>query len=214
MKALIYATPLTGHLVIDDDYDHRHASDGFSRFGAYLAMRLPAVLEDDPDVMIDPVRWASFAWATATTPVMSPGYLTWTGPIEDIQVGWDDGYLAVETILRTRLPSSLPGWRGWDWDREGNHREPWYGDRTALTRVTLRARLVDVRLPAPPEDVLCRTEVVLTAKATIASVATAIDGLLVPALAALYGRCPTGLALPSGNVDGALAVQGEMKRPR
>ena len=185
MNALVYTAPLTGHLVIDDDYDRDRASDGFSRFGAYLAMRLPAVLEDDADVMTDPVRWASFAWATATTPVMSPGYLTWTGPIEDIRVGWDDGHLAVETVLRTRPPFDVRGWRGWDRDRDGNHREPWYGDRTALTRMTLRARLAGLRLPLPPEDSGCRTELVLTAKATAGVLASAIDDLLAPVIVEL-----------------------------
>lgn len=187
MKALIHATRLSGHLAIDDHYDRDRASDGVSRFGAYLAMRLPAVLEDDPDVMIDPVRWASFVWATATTPVMSPGYLTWAGPIEDIQVGWDDGHLAVETVLRTQPLCHLSGWRGWVRDRDGNNCEPWYGDRTALTRVTLRARLAGVRFPAPPENPGCRTELVLTAKATVSVLATVIDDLLAPVILKLSG---------------------------
>jgi len=185
MTAFVYTTPRTRCLVIDDDYDRDHASDGLSRFGAYLAMRLPLVLEADRDVLTDPVRWASFAWASATAPVMSPGYLTWTGPIEDIQVGWDDGHLAVETTLRTPSPVHLPGWQGWDRDRSGNMCEPWHGDRTALTRLTLTAILADVRLPIPPEDPGCRMELVLTAKATIDVLASVIDDLLAPVIAEL-----------------------------
>lgn len=185
MSVSLRTTPLTGHLLTDDDYDRDRASDGLSRFGAYLAMRLPAVLEDDPDVLTDPVRWAAFSWATATNPVMTPGYLSWTGPIEDIQVAWDDGQLAVETVLRTRMPVRLPGWRGWEEDRLGHCHEPWYTDRTALTRLTLRARLPEVRLPAPPEDPGCRLEVVLVAKTAVGALATAIDRLLVPVLATL-----------------------------
>jgi|GEM_PF-3280472 len=187
MSALVHTTPLTGHLVIDDEYDRDRASDGFSRFGAYLAMRLPPIVQADPDVLCDPVRWAVFAWATATAPVMSPGYLGWSGPIEDIRMEWDDGHLAVETVLRAELPGYLRGWRGWDRDRDGNHCEPWYGDRTALTRLTLYARLLEVPLPAPPEDARCRTEVVLTAKAAVSSVATAVDHILAPVLEHLSG---------------------------
>ena len=187
MTTLVHATGQTGSLVVNDDYDRDSASDGFSRFGAYLGMRLPAIVLDDPDVLSDPVRWASFAWATATTPVMSPGYLGWRDPIEDIRVEWDDGQLAVETVVRTHPPVHLRGWREWDRDRNGNRCEPWYGDRTALTRVTLRARLPEVRLPAPPEDPDCRTEVVLTAKAAVGAIATAIDRLLAPVMVDLRG---------------------------
>jgi len=185
MKAAAYTTPRTKYLVIDDDYDRDHASDGLSRFGAYVAMRLPLVLEADRDVPTDPVRWASFAWASATTPVMSPGYLTWTGPIEDIQVGWDDGHLAVETTLRAPSPVHLPGWQGWDRDRNGNMCEPWHGDRTALSRLTLTAKIAGARLPVPPEDPGCRMELVLTAKATIGVLASVIDDLLAPVIAEL-----------------------------
>lgn len=132
---------------------------------------------------------------------VDPEHLTWTGPIEDIQTDWDDGHLSVETILRTEPPVHLNGWRGWDRDRHGNHREPWYGDRTALTRVTLRARLLNVSLPAPPEDVSSRIEVVLTAKAAVASLANAIDNLLEPAVDALYGAGPVVRAIANRRGD-------------
>ena len=103
-------------IVTDDVYDRDRASDGFSRFGAYLALRLPAIVDADPDVLSDPVRWASFAWATAAPPVMSPGYVEWNDPIEDIQVGWDDGSLVAEIVLRVDCAVNLPGWRSWDRD--------------------------------------------------------------------------------------------------
>jgi hypothetical protein len=184
MSARLEAAPLAGHLVIDEAYDRTYASDGFSRYGAYLAKRLPAVADDDPDVLNDPVRWAAFAWATATSPVMSPAYLDWHGPIEDIQVGWDDGHLAVQAVVRTDPAVKLPGWRGWDQDRHGNHLEPWHGDRIALARVTLRVRLVDLRLPLPPsadsqEDIVC------AAKEALSSTALAVDEVLAPVVNAL-----------------------------
>lgn len=185
MSAHLQAAPLVGHLVIDETYDQNYASDGFSRYGAYLAMRLPAIIDDDPDVLTDPVRWAAFAWATATTPVMSPGYLEWNGPIEDIQVSWDEGHLAVEVVVRTHSPVSLTGWRGWDRDRQGNHVEPWYGTRTALTRVTLRAVLAHAELPSPPAEASSREDVVLAAKVAVSAVALAVEDVLAPVVATL-----------------------------
>jgi hypothetical protein len=188
MSAPLQAAPPVGHLVIDEAYDRTHASDGLSRYGAYLAIRLPAVCEFDSDVLTDPVRWAAFAWATATTPVMSPAYLDWNGPIEDIQISWDDGHLAVEAVLRTDPPVNLPGWLGWDRDRQGNPAEPWYAKRTALSRVALRAILEEIRLPRLPQDAHCRQDVVLAAKAAVTAVAVAVEDVLDPVLAALADR--------------------------
>lgn len=187
MSARLQAPGAGVCIVIDDLHDCLRASDRFSRFGAYLAMRLPAVLDEDPDVLTDPVRWAAFAWATATTPVMSPGYVEWSDPIEDIQIGWDDGDLVLEGVLRAHLSVNLPGWRGWGRDLHGNLVEPWHGNRTALARVALRAVLMERRLPSPP-DASSRDDVVFTAKAAVSAVALAIEEVLVPVVAALADR--------------------------
>jgi hypothetical protein len=190
MSAHLEAAPLVGHFAIDEAYDQTYASDGFSRYGAYLAMRLPAVADDDPDVLTDPVRWAAFAWASATTPVMSPGYLEWHGPIEDIQLCWDDGQLLVEALLRTGPPAELRGWRGWERDRHGNLVEPRFGSRLALARVVFRAVLDGVRLPSPPREPDCREDVVAAAKAGIRAAAHAVEDLLAPAIAVLADPGP------------------------
>lgn len=167
-------------IVWDDAYDHDRASDGFSRFGGYLAQRLPAVVHNDPDVLCDPVRWASFAWATAAPPVMSPGYVEWVDPIEDIDVGWDDGHLGVQIVVRTASPVTLPGWRSWERDCCGNLIEPWSGNRIALSRTTLFASLRGVALPRPTTAVGDRVEVVWAAKKAIRAVAASIDDVLAP----------------------------------
>lgn len=169
-------------IVTDDVYDRDSASDGFSRFGGYIARRLPAIVDDDPYVLSDPVRWASFAWATAALPVMSPGYVEWDNPIEDIQVGWDDGRLVVEVVLRVDCHLNLPGWRGWDRDLRGNLVEPCHGNRIALSRTILRAVLKDIVLPSAPSDHGNRTDVVWRAKAAVRSVAAGIESVLEPVL--------------------------------
>ena len=167
-------------ILTDDVYDHDRASDGFSRFGIYLAMRLPAIAHHDPDVLTDPVRWASFAWATAAPPVMFPGYVEWVDPIEDIQIGWDDGHLAIEVVVRTACSVKLPGWRSWERDLRGNLVEPWQGDRIALSRTTLRARLKELALPEPPPSADDREEVVRTAKEAVQALAIALHDVLRP----------------------------------
>ena len=148
-------------------------------------MRLPAIVDDDPDVLSDPVRWASFAWATAAPPVMSPGYVEWSDPIEDIQVGWDDGHLVAEIVVRTACPVNLPGWRSWERDLRGNLVEPWHGNRIALSRTTLRAVLKEVALPRPPTWLDDRMELVRAAKFAVRAVAAAVQPVLDPVLRGL-----------------------------
>jgi hypothetical protein len=175
-------------LLIDDDYDRTRASDGFSRYGAYLAMRLPAVADGDPEVLTDPIRWAAFAWASATVPVMCPGYVTWNDPIEDIELNWDDGRLGAEIVLRTPLAARLDGWRGWERDLCGNLVEPWHADRVALSRLCLRA-VLDVALPDPPGQRTIYEQNVRAAKLAVSIAAGAVEKLLVPVLLARGERC-------------------------
>lgn len=169
-------------IATDDVYDRALASDGFSRFGGYIALRLPAIVDDDPYVLSDPVRWACFAWATAAPPVMSPGYVEWSDPIEDVQVAWDDGHLVAEISIRTKCPIDLPGWRTWERDLRGNLVEPWHGRRIALSRTTLRAALRDAVLPLPPADIGNRREVVRAAKSAVQAVVHVIEQVVRPVL--------------------------------
>ena len=54
---------------VDRDYDCAHASDGISRYGAYLR---DATFEPWTD-HDQAVEWVAFAWRRATGPMMSPG---------------------------------------------------------------------------------------------------------------------------------------------
>jgi len=166
--------------LMDETYDRERASDGFSRYGAYLALRLPAVVHNDPDVLGDAVRWASFAWATAAPPVMSPGYVEWAEPVEDMQVGWDDGHLSAELVVRTPCPMTLPGWRTWERDLRGGLVEPLHGTRIVLSRTTLRVVLCEVVLPEPPSRIDDRVQLVRAAKDAVHVIAAAMEGALHP----------------------------------
>jgi hypothetical protein len=63
---------------INEEYDRDQASDGVSRFGAYVR-KATALAEcwdgtwDGPGTR--QVQFAAAAWATATAPVMAPGYV-------------------------------------------------------------------------------------------------------------------------------------------
>ncbi|MGX4737166.1 hypothetical protein [Kitasatospora griseola] len=59
--------------IADDVADRRDASDGHSRFGAYLA-RNARLLHDDGQPL-SAREFAFAAWQVATAPVMSPGYI-------------------------------------------------------------------------------------------------------------------------------------------
>ncbi|MEW6472917.1 MAG: hypothetical protein AB1679_11650 [Actinomycetota bacterium] len=177
-------------VVIDEGYDKRRASDKFSRFGRYLAMRLPAVAHADPDVLTNRIRWAAFAWAAATPPVMSPGYLRWNDPVEDIELNWDDGQLAADIVIRMESPARLVGWQGWQRDRHGHLVEPWPADRVALNRLSLRT-VLDVVLPDPPGPRATHKQYVQAAKAAVTVAAIAVVEAVTPVLVELDrdGRC-------------------------
>lgn len=64
--------------VVDDHYDRDNASDGTSRYGAYLrqnASLFRDVWSDEPGPVQDPAEFAVHAWTVATAPIMVPGYV-------------------------------------------------------------------------------------------------------------------------------------------
>ncbi|KPI12060.1 hypothetical protein OK074_2681 [Actinobacteria bacterium OK074] len=61
---------------VDHEYDARNASDGSSRYGAYLAARLDEFHEyGEPEQPLSAGEFAATVWRVATSPVMSPGYV-------------------------------------------------------------------------------------------------------------------------------------------
>lgn len=64
----------TKAFTVDDGHDADMASDGNSRFGAYIRQRRTMFCEDGHPVD-DRVRFALTAWRIAQPPIMSPGYV-------------------------------------------------------------------------------------------------------------------------------------------
>lgn len=137
---------------VDARYDRDYASDGRSRYGAYLRQGLTQLDDDDRWVFEDPVGWAMFCWDRATVPVMSPPYLAWSDPIETVLLSRGDTEgLVAEVIVKVR-PGRLPtGWRTWQRSLPGRL-EPPADDRrpVALGRVSLIVPVPTSALPDPP----------------------------------------------------------------
>ncbi|MDT3396146.1 hypothetical protein RKE29_05740 [Streptomyces sp. B1866] len=118
-----YWTPTT--LVrVDDDYDRDRASDGYSRFGVYLAQRPDWFHESgEPDTPLGAEEFAAAVWQVATGPVMSPGYVHTRPDLGAVRILHREdgaGLLAVVDVplphsaVRSRLPYA---WRDWEKDR-------------------------------------------------------------------------------------------------
>ena len=191
----------------DRDYDREQASDGISRYGAYLR-----------DVAFEPwtdhdqaVEWAAFAWRRATGPVMSPGYVRYHPRVLDAQLersGWD-GSLAAAVSLVSAWPGHLGSalarpvrlgdkdayWQDWPAEYRGGdltYYEPSEADVAArpylLTTLSLHFTVPSAMLPEPPGT----PHAVLTAgQQAVAVVMAELNRIVGPVLSAGDGHPAT-----------------------
>lgn len=91
---------------IDYEHDRASASDGISRYGAYLRQRAAWFRDIDT-----PKEYAATAWRVATSPVMSPGLVRMRPDLNGITLDFDEGG---EGILRAtvRVPVTYHRLRG------------------------------------------------------------------------------------------------------
>lgn len=123
-------TPWNDQLIVrvDDEYDRDRASNGDSRYAAYLRQNANLFRDawsDEPAPVEDPVEFAVHAWRVATGPVMSPGYVQWRSDLHGVSLHRDenDGTLFAE--VRVPLRHGQVGGNGkrfpytWqDWETE------------------------------------------------------------------------------------------------
>ncbi|MFD9692332.1 hypothetical protein ACFWXO_41965, partial [Kitasatospora sp. NPDC059088] len=112
--------------VTDDAYDRERASDGRSRYGAYLAARADQLLDDGAPM--DAASFAVAAWRIATSPVMAPGYVRVRPDLAALTPTVADNYrmmLHFEVPLRHRALATRPA-RVQDWSA---HRPVWGDER-------------------------------------------------------------------------------------
>lgn len=182
---------------IDDEYDRENASDGTSRYGAYVRQAVfePWADEDQP------VELAVFAWRQATTPVMSPGYVRRHPRILAAQLersDWDGSLLAMVNLV-TAQPGPLQYLRCddergmWqDWPHEwsfASDRDIWHEPASEdlarspylLCSASLRFAVPSARLPEPAADL------VSACQASVAEIVRQLNAIIRPVLDRIEG---------------------------
>jgi hypothetical protein len=179
---------------IDRDHDRANASDGVSRYGAYL--RDHADLFDPwgeaaDGVTADPVEFAIAAFTVATGPIMAPGYVRWHGRVCDYGAGpsEDDGRLLLSVTLAVPAPVRLPwDWRGWERDFHDRYLEPDDRRPVGLCRLELRWPVATDQLPSPGRPRRLGVPNLADAARAVEAVVAAINATVGPILADLEAR--------------------------
>jgi hypothetical protein len=198
----------TAALWIDQEYDRDQASDGVSRFGAYVR-RSGAIAEclaerdgvAGQDTQTLQARFAAAAWETALPPVMSPGYVRRHRRVLSARMEFNpwDATLTGSVELVTPWPQPLADsrdwqhgawWHDWPYERVGAveyWREP--GDDELATRPYLMAsaRLefplrLAVPLPVVPSGSRGAEE---AAQQAVRTLILAMDAVVTPVIEAL-----------------------------
>jgi hypothetical protein len=190
---------------VDRGYDRERASDGISRYGAYLR---DAAFEPWTD-HDQATEWAVFAWERATGPVMSPGYVRCHPRVLSSHLersSWD-GSLAAGTTLASSWPEQLKNalirsvqlgdkdsyWQDWPTEHRcgdsASYYEPGEADVAArpylLTIVSLRFTVPSAALPEPPARSAARLS---AGQRAIAVIVAELNRVVGPVLAAAPGR--------------------------
>lgn len=180
----------------NDADDRDRASDGVSRYGAYLRHNSALFNDWDADrVTGDPGGFAAAAWQVATSPIMAPPYLDWTA--ERVQsvtfTGSEHGAALIARVqVAVPRPAALAGVRGFgDWDRGDRWNRGYHtpaDDALARRPAMLTSSLLlfhiptaDLYAPTDTPDRLTAAD----AKASVKQLATLLHGHLTPVLAAL-----------------------------
>jgi hypothetical protein len=180
---------------VDSDWDRANASDGVSRYGAYLRGHTGLFdpwHEASNGITEDPGEFAITAFRVACGPIMSPGYVRWHPRVLDHQVGYsedpDPGRLIVKVALATWLPMWLGSpWWSWTTYMGRDWSEPEEAKHAALARLELRWPLPVASLPRPRPPARPGQPNLRDAKAAVRALAEVINTTAGPVLASLEG---------------------------
>jgi hypothetical protein len=179
---------------VDADWDRANASDGVSRYGAYLRSHAEAFAPfygpDASGITLDPGEFAAAALRVATGPIMSPGYVRWHPRVLDQTVGHgqdpEPDRLVCQVTLAISLPQWLgPPWQGWtqylgrDWVEPGDDRH------AALARLELHWPLASSALPRPGPPAVAGQPNLRDATAAVAVLVAQVNATAGPVLAEL-----------------------------
>ena len=192
---------------VDRDYDREYASDGVSRYGAYLRDAAFEPWTDGDQA----VEWAVFAWGRATGPVMSPGYVRCHPRVLAARLersGWD-GSLAAGVDLVSCWPEELKTaaarglrlgdrdgyWQDWPTEYRGggtlSYCQPSEADVAArpylLATVSLQFTVAPAGLPQPP---VTPAAVLGAGQHAVAVVVAELNRVAGPVLSAFPGDPP------------------------
>jgi len=192
---------------VDRDYDREHASDGLSRYGAYLRDASFEPWTDHDQA----VEWAVFAWRRATGPVMSPGYVRYHPRVLAARAersGWDGGLVAGVTLvsdwpaqLQTALVRAVTlgdrdaYWQDWPTEYLGgdcvSYYEPSEADIAArpylLTTVSVQFTVSSAALRQPPAT---STALLKAGQHAVTVVMAELNRIVGPVLSALGDTSP------------------------
>jgi hypothetical protein len=182
-------------VVVDEDYDRAHSSDGVSRLGSYLQQRSHLFVED-----WEPLSAASYAatvWSIATAPIMTPPYARVSPALWgiDCRHGDEPGMLLVSLEVRMRWPHDhrddavLRGWTDWYqapcWGSDVHQlTEPGEDRPAALFSARLHLPISEESLPTP---IRFGSADVVLAKCAIATIADRINAVAGPVVALIRG---------------------------
>jgi hypothetical protein len=191
---------------IDHEYDRDKASDGISRYGAYIRQRIStsfAACWNGTPGDSGRERFAAAVWRTATSSVMVPGYVRRHPRITGAQVErneWDGSLTGIVELI-IPWPDALASSREWrpgqwwqDWPTEpsfGTGREV-YTEPTgeALTKhpylmasAALAFPLHPQALPAAPTGP--RDDLEGKARRAVAALVTELNHVITPVISAL-----------------------------
>ncbi|MFB7620810.1 hypothetical protein [Kitasatospora sp. NPDC056181] len=184
-------------VVIDDTTDQERASDGRSRYGAYLAQHADDFHDDGEPLR--PVEFAVAAWQTATAPVMSPGYAAVRPDIYPLDVYRDHhggAQFCAKVGLRHAALANRPAGRPLDWQLDSwTHAGQQWACLAGPERTDRPAVLVAATVLLPiPDDILIRPTAARSgrtltreAKAVVAALTEYANQHLTPLVYSLAG---------------------------
>jgi hypothetical protein len=179
---------------VDVAYDRAHASDGVSRYGAYLRGHTepfaPLYGPAAGGITLDAGEFAAAAFRVATGPIMSPGYVGWHPRVLDHTVGHGQDPEPDRLVCSVTLATSPPRWLGlpwWSWTQHLGRDwwEPNEDRHAALARLELRWPLATSALPRPRPPAVAGQPNLRDATAAVAALVTAINATAGPVLAEL-----------------------------
>jgi hypothetical protein len=180
---------------IDGGWDRSQASDGVSRYGAYLrghAELFDPWHEVPNGITEDPGEFAIAAFRVACGPIMSPGYVRWHSRVLDHQVDHGEDPDPSRLVVKIGLATSLPLWLGspwWSWTTYMGRdwSEPEDAKHAALASLRLRWPVPVATLPRPRPPARAGVPNLADARAAVRALVAEINRTAGAVLARLEG---------------------------